>query len=61
MSAHPISAVLANIDGTLVTKDKVLTERAIRAVRLLRERGVVFTICSSRSPRGMRRWSSRSA
>ena len=53
MSVHPIAAVLANIDGTLVTKDKVLTERAIRAVRLLRERGIVFTICSSRSPRGM--------
>ena len=51
---HPISAVLADVDGTLVTKDKVLTERAIEAVNRLRERGIVFTICSSRSPRGLR-------
>ena len=55
MGVQPISAVLADIDGTLVTKDKVLTERAIQAVNRLRERGIVFTICSSRSPRGMRR------
>ena len=54
MGAHPISAVLADIDGTLVTKEKVLTERAIQAVSRLRERGIVFTICSSRPPRGMR-------
>ena len=53
MSVHLISAVLADIDGTLVTKEKGLTERAIAAVGRLRERGVVFTICSSRSPRGM--------
>ena len=55
MGVQPISAVLADIDGTLVTKDKVLTERAIQAVNRLRERGIVFTICSSRSPRGMQR------
>jgi Cof subfamily protein (haloacid dehalogenase superfamily) len=54
MSVHPISAVLADIDGTMVTKDKVLTERAIQAVNRLRERGIVFTICSGRPPRGMR-------
>ena len=53
-TAHPISAVLADVDGTLVTKDKVLTERAIQAVNRLRERGIVFTICSSRAPRGLR-------
>jgi len=54
MGAHPISAVLADIDGTLVTKEKVLTDRAIEAVNRLRERGIVFTLCSGRSPRGMR-------
>ena len=32
MGAHQISAVLADIDGTLVTKEKVLTTRAIEAV-----------------------------
>lgn len=31
-AAPPISAVLADVDGTLVTKDKVPTERARRAV-----------------------------
>ena len=50
----PISAVLTDVDGTLVTKDKVLTERALRAVRQMRERGIVFTITSGRPPFGMR-------
>jgi transaldolase len=49
-----ISAVLTDVDGTLVTKDKVLTERALRAVKKLRERGIVFTITSGRPPFGMR-------
>ena len=53
-TAQPISAVLADIDGTMVTEDKVLTERTIQAVSRLRERGIVFTICSERSPRGLR-------
>ena len=49
-----ISAVLTDVDGTLVTKDKVLTERALQAVKGLRERGVAFTITSGRPPFGMR-------
>ena len=49
-----ISAVLADIDGTLVTNDKVLTTRAIEAVNQLRERGILFTVCSGRPPRGLR-------
>ena len=52
--AHRISAVLADVDGTLVNEDKALTERAIEAVGLLRERGVAFTICSGRPPQGLR-------
>jgi transaldolase len=48
-----ISAVLADVDGTLVTKDKVLTQRAIQAVRSMRDRGIVFTITSGRPPFGM--------
>ena len=55
MNVHPISAVLADVDGTLVTKDRILTPRAIAAVNQLRARGVVFTICSSGSPRALRR------
>jgi len=50
----PISAVLTDVDGTLLTKDKILTERARGAVQKLRERGVVFTITSGRPPFGMR-------
>ncbi|UJR82982.1 Cof-type HAD-IIB family hydrolase [Sandaracinus amylolyticus] len=49
-----IAALLADVDGTLLTKDKVLTERALRAVDSLRERGIVFTITSGRPPFGMR-------
>jgi Cof subfamily protein (haloacid dehalogenase superfamily) len=50
----PISAVLADVDGTLVTRDKVLTERARRAVQRLREGGIAFTITSGRPAFGMR-------
>jgi len=50
----PISAVLTDVDGTLVTKDKVLTPRALEAVGRLRERGIIFTITSGRPPFGMR-------
>jgi Cof subfamily protein (haloacid dehalogenase superfamily) len=49
-----ISAVLADVDGTLVTKDKVLTDRALRAVEDLREHGIAFTLTSGRPPFGMR-------
>ncbi len=49
-----IAALLADVDGTLVTKGKVLTARAIEAVRRLHERGIAFAITSGRPPRGMR-------
>ena len=52
--SRSISAVLTDVDGTLLTKDKVLTERALRAVKSLRERGIIFTITSGRPPFGMR-------
>lgn len=48
-----IAAVLTDVDGTLVTRDKVLTPRTLAAVRSLRERGIVFTITSGRPPFGM--------
>jgi Cof subfamily protein (haloacid dehalogenase superfamily) len=53
-STQPIAAVLADVDGTLVTKNKVVTPRAIRAIEVLHERGVLFAITSGRPPRGMR-------
>ena len=49
-----IAAVLADVDGTLVTKSKQLTPRAIQAVKTLEERGVLFAITSGRPPLGMR-------
>ena len=49
-----IAVLLADIDGTVVTKEKVITERALQAVRRLREAGVIFTITSGRPPRGLR-------
>src|SRR5215475_14073659 len=49
-----VSALLADVDGTLVTKEKVLTMRAVEAVRKLHENGIAFFITSGRPPRGMR-------
>ncbi len=49
-----IALLLADVDGTLVTHDKVLTERAIAAVRKLGERGIRFAITSGRPPAGMK-------
>jgi len=48
-----ISLVLADVDGTLVNEQKVLTRRAQAAVHHLREMGIRFAITSGRSPRGM--------
>src|SRR5215467_10158074 len=53
-ASDTISAFLADVDGTLVTKEKVLTKRAIVAVRKLHENGIAFFITSGRPPRGMR-------
>jgi Cof subfamily protein (haloacid dehalogenase superfamily) len=48
-----IRLLLADVDGTLVTQDKVLTERAIQAVRDLGDAGILFALTSGRPPRGM--------
>jgi len=48
-----IRLLLADVDGTLVTKEKILTPRAIAAVQKLRERGIKFAITSGRPPKGM--------
>jgi hypothetical protein len=48
-----ISLVLADVDGTLVDKDKVLTKRAQDAVHNLHRAGVRFAITSGRPPKGM--------
>lgn len=53
-ATQTIAAVLADVDGTLVTKNKVVTPRAIEAIERLYDRGVLFAITSGRPPRGMR-------
>jgi Cof subfamily protein (haloacid dehalogenase superfamily) len=49
-----IALVVSDVDGTLLTKDKTLTDGAILAVRRLHEAGIGFTITSSRPTIGMR-------
>jgi Cof subfamily protein (haloacid dehalogenase superfamily) len=49
----PIRLVIADVDGTLVTHDKVLTPRAIDSVFKLRAAGIQFAVTSGRPPRGM--------
>jgi hypothetical protein len=53
MPESAIRLLLADVDGTLVTQEKVLTQRSIEAVRAMREDGVLFAITSGRPPRGM--------
>ena len=48
-----VAAVLADVDGTLVTRDKVVTPHAIEAIEKLHERGVLFAITSGRPPRAV--------
>jgi Cof subfamily protein (haloacid dehalogenase superfamily) len=54
MATRKISFLLSDVDGTLVTSGKVLTERARNAVLRLHERNIGFAITSGRPPRGMR-------
>jgi len=49
-----IALVVSDVDGTLLTKDKTLTDGAKGAVRRLHEAGIGFTITSSRPTLGMR-------
>jgi Cof subfamily protein (haloacid dehalogenase superfamily) len=48
-----IKLLLADVDGTLLTHEKILTDRACAAVAKLRVAGVQFAITSGRPPRGM--------
>ena len=49
----PIRLMLADVDGTLVTQEKILTDQAAAAVRRLGAAGVKFAVTSGRPPRGM--------
>jgi Cof subfamily protein (haloacid dehalogenase superfamily) len=49
-----IRLVIADVDGTLVTQQKVLTAGAIDAVKRLHDAGIAFSITSGRPPLGMK-------
>src|ERR1700736_4972723 len=49
-----ITLVVSDVDGTLLTKDKTLTDGARSAARRLHDAGIGFTITSSRPIIGMR-------
>jgi len=48
-----IKLVLADVDGTLVTQDKILTDDAVAAAQQLRDAGIMLALTSGRPPRGM--------
>ncbi|MBV9510974.1 MAG: HAD family hydrolase [Caulobacteraceae bacterium] len=48
-----IAAVVSDVDGTLVRRDKSLSEATREAVRDLSRAGIGFAVVSSRPPRGM--------
>ena len=50
----PIRLVIADIDGTLVTKEKLLTPRSVEAVQRLNDAGILFGITTGRPPAGTR-------
>jgi Cof subfamily protein (haloacid dehalogenase superfamily) len=45
--------LLADVDGTLVTQEKVLTQEALAAAGELRAAGITLALTSGRPPRGM--------
>lgn len=51
---NSVRLVVADVDGTLVTPDKILTPRARAVVRTIIEAGIAFTITSGRPPLGMK-------
>jgi Cof subfamily protein (haloacid dehalogenase superfamily) len=52
--SRDIRLVVADVDGTLLTPDKVLTPRARAAVHAVIDAGIAFTITSGRPPLGMK-------
>lgn len=53
-SGFRISAVVSDVDGTLLDREKRLTDGTRAAIAELRKRGIAFVLISSRPPRGLR-------
>ena len=49
-----IRLLIADIDGTLVTKEKLLTPKSVDALSRLQKAGVLFGVTTGRPPRGAR-------
>ncbi len=49
-----LQLLVADVDGTLVTSSKTLTDRTCRAVHQLRQSGMELAITTGRPPRGVR-------
>ncbi len=49
-----IRAVISDVDGTLVHKDKSLSPATVAVVERLRQAGIAFALVSSRPPRGLK-------
>jgi Cof subfamily protein (haloacid dehalogenase superfamily) len=49
----PVRLVLSDVDGTLITPDKILTNDTIQAVRDLADAGIIFALTSARPPQGL--------
>ena len=48
-----ISLVVSDVDATLITPEHEITPRTLKAVREMQNRGIAFTLASSRPPRGL--------
>jgi Cof subfamily protein (haloacid dehalogenase superfamily) len=53
MGEGGIRLVLSDVDGTLLTSDKTLTDASVDAVRALHDAGIAFTVTSSRPAQGL--------
>lgn len=47
-----IQLLIADIDGTLVTREKLLTPRSVQAVQRLSDAGILFGVTTGRPPQG---------
>ncbi len=54
MTLQQPALLLADVDGTLVTPEKLLTERTIQAIQALHKNGIAFSFVSGRPPLGMK-------
>lgn len=49
-----IRLLIADIDGTLINKQKLLTQRSIQAVDRLQDAGIIFGVTTGRPPAGVK-------